>query len=323
MKEMIRSLPEQIIAGKRLAEQISLPKIKDIKNIVVSGMGGSAIGGDLLFDILSKELSVTIYVNRSYSLPAFVNEDTLIFISSYSGNTEETLSSFRKAQEKTKNIICITSNGELAKESKFTTVKIPGGYQPRAAIGYLFTPMLVILSRIGIIKDKNKDIEECVKLLKSLTPDFDSDKGEPYALAEKLNGKVPIIYADFSFQSVTKRWSAQLNENSKTFAHYNIFPELNHNEIVGFGFPTFENFCIFLRDKEEHQQVKKRIDITKEIIGHSTSGIEDIWSKGESFLTRVFSLIYFGDWVSYWLAVIRKVDPTPVERISYLKKRLE
>lgn len=330
MREILKNFPDQLIEAKRLAQEVQLIEIKDIKNIVICGMGGSAIGGDLLFDVLREELSIPIYVNRGYSLPAFLSQDSLVFISSYSGNTEETLSSYREAMKKTKNIFCVTTNGILAKEarlSNFPIVKIPGGLQPRAALGYLFTPMLVILSRIKLIKDKSSDIEECIDLLKELSISFDSEDSEPYNLAKLLLDKearlkMPIIYADLSFQSVAKRWVAQLNENSKVFAHYNLFSELNHNEIVGFGNPTIENFVVILRDKQEHPQIEKRIRITKEIIGPYTSGIKDIWSQGKSFLARAFSLIYFGDWTSYWLAVLRKVDPVPVERIDYLKKRL-
>lgn len=320
MKEVLVNFSNQLKeASKRKWD--NLPCINNLSNIVVCGMGGSAISGDLLAGYLQDEIKVPIIVNRGYKLPRFVNEDSLVFISSYSGNTEETLSAYEKAIKLTKNILCITSGGKLQTLNPKYTIKIPAGYQPRCALGWLFVPMLIASHKLNIITNKNDELEESISLLLELSKEFELDKSSPYKVAESLLGKLPIIYSDLRFLAVARRWVAQLNENSKQFAHYNAFAELNHNEIVGFGEPKIDTFLIILKDKSYNPRINLRIELTKQMFSPHTE-IQEIESKGNSLLARFFYLIYFGDWVSYWLAIIKGIDPTPIERIDWLKKEL-
>lgn len=322
MKEVLLDFPNQIRDASKTSWDVGLPPKFKPSNIVCCGMGGSAIGGDLLSNLLKDQIDIPVFVNRDYELPNFVGEKTLVFISSYSGNTEETLSAYREATLRTKNIVCITSGGKIESSNPKYILKVPSGYQPRCALGWLFVPMIVILHRLGIIKDPSSDLEESIELLSRLGKEFGLEKSNPYKLANKLMGKMPIIYSDLRFGAVARRWAGQLNENAKQFAHFNVFSELNHNEIVGFsGEPKIPCLTVILKDRGYNERIKLRIEITKRIISPYTE-IEKVESEGKSLLARFFSLIYMGDWTSYWLATLKGIDPIPVERIEQLKKEL-
>lgn len=321
MKEVLLNFPNQVRDAAKASWKVELlPKFKP-SSIVICGMGGSAIGGDLLAGLLKDQVDIPVFVNRDYGLPNFVGERTFVFISSYSGNTEETLSAYKEATYRTKNIVCITSGGKLASSNPKYILKVPSGYQPRCALGWLLIPMIVFLHRLGLIRNPSSDLEESIELLSRLGEEFGNNKSNPHGLAKKLMGKMPIIYSDLRFGAVARRWAGQLNENAKQFAHFNVFSELNHNEIVGCGEPKIPCLTVLLKDKGYNERIKLRIEITKRIISPYTK-IEEIESKGESLLARFFSLIYFGDWTSYWLATLKNIDPTPVGRIEWLKKEL-
>jgi glucose/mannose-6-phosphate isomerase len=305
------------------------PEYAKAKRIVVAGLGGSAIGGDLLFTYLAEELGIPLHVSRDYQLPAFVDKETLFFAVSYSGNTEETLSAYSEAVSRSAKIVGITSGGELKKRCKDMgkpVILVPGGMPPRTALGYLFFPMLVTLEQLKMVTDKSGEIRETITLLKELSEKYHSfPDNSATALVKKLYGRIPIIYGSRNNSAVALRWRTQINENSKTLAFHHLFPEMNHNEIVGWEKleQITQNFrVVILRDKGESPRVKTRIEITKSIIGDVPSGIDEVSSEGESLLARLFSLICLGDFVSFYLAVISGVDPTPVERIDTLKKRL-
>jgi glucose/mannose-6-phosphate isomerase len=299
-----------------------LPKIDKLKNIVLCGMGGSAISGDLLNCYVQDEIAVPILVNRKYEVPKFVDQNSIVFISSYSGNTEEVLSAYKEAITRTSNILCITSGGEIERLNPNYIFKIPKGYPPRGALGWLFIPLILALEKLNIIKTKNKEIEETISLLKKFGEEFKLNNSTPYRLANKLVEKLPIIYSDQKFFPIAMRWVTQLNENSKQLAHYNVFSELNHNEVVGFGEPNIKTFLIILKDKKYNSRINMRIELTKKLYSPYTE-IQEIEAYGDSLLARIFYLIYFGDWVSYWLAVIKGVDPMPVKRIDWLKRELK
>lgn len=322
MREVLINFYTQISDAYNASININLPDVKKISNIVICGMGGSAISGDLLSLYLYDEIKIPIFVNRRYDLPNFVNSKSLIFISTYSGNTEETLSCYSLAKKRTKNIICITTGGKLFSFSTKYFLELPKGYQPRCALGWLFIPLIVILMRLGMIKNKDAEIKDSISLLKELSIKYNAENSFPYKLAKELLGKFIIIYSDSKWLGVARRWSAQFNENSKVFSHYNEFSELNHNEIVGFGNPSLPYAVIYLIDKSYNERIKKRFDLSKEIFSHF-SNIYEIESMGDSLLARIFSLIYIGDWTSYWLAVLQNIDPTPIERIDWLKQCLQ
>jgi len=313
MLKVIKDFPNQC------REALSLPKglsiSNDINNIVVAGMGGSAIGGDLLKGYMN-DANIPIYVNRDYKLPGFVDENSLVFAVSYSGNTEETLSSLKDAKEKNAQVIGITSGGKLAIECK-KVIKIPLGFQPRAALGYLFFPMLGVLHNSNIARVKNEDLNEMIETLKH------TDKFNDYAqkLAKNLKGKIPIIYASDAFGAVAMRWKTQINENAKMPAFYNVFSEMNHNEIAGYQGMDRNFAAVIIRDKHDNSRIKKRMDVCKEIM-EANANVEEVETQGNSLLVRMFSAIYLGDFVSYYLALWNRVDPGPVEVIEGMKKKL-
>lgn len=313
MLQAIKDFPRQC------REALSLPKglsiSGEINNIVVAGMGGSAIGGDLL-KIYLNDANIPVHVSRGYKLPKFVNENSLVFAVSYSGNTEETLSSLKDAKEKNAQIIGITSNGKIAGECK-KVIKIPSGFQPRAALGYLFFPMLGVLHNSNIARVKNEDLNEMLEILKH------TDKFNDYAqkLAKPLKGKIPIVYASEAFGAVAMRWKTQINENAKLPAFYNVFSEMNHNEIAGYQGMDKNFAAVIIRDKYDNERIKKRMDVCKEIIG-ARIDVEEVETQGNSLLARMFSAVHLGDFVSYHLALWNRVDPGPVEVIEYMKRKI-
>src|SRR3989338_5305510 len=255
MLQAIRDFPKQCREALALPKGLSVPG--EVKNIVIAGMGGSAIGGDLL-RVYMHSSKIPIYISRDYTVPGFVDSGSLVFAVSYSGNTEETLSSYYDAYEKRAKIIAITSGGKLGDECD-KVIKVPAGLQPRAALGYLFFPMLGILHNTGIAKVKNSELNEMIDLLKQTEKFNDLGAG----LSKKLKDKTPIIYSSEALGAIAFRWKTQINENAKMPAFYNVFSEMNHNEIAGYQGMSKEFAAVLIRDKYDNEQIKKRMDICK------------------------------------------------------------
>ncbi len=314
MIKVIEDFPQQCRTALELPKGMTVSG--KIDKIVIAGMGGSAVGGDLLRLYMS-ESKIPVFVVRDYKVPNFVDENTLFFAVSYSGNTEETIAAFDDAQRKKAKIIAVTSGGQLASKAK-KVIKIPSGLQPRAALGYLFFPALGVLANSGIADVKNNEIVEMLDIL-SKTEDF-KIAGE--RIAKHIGLRTPLVYASEAFSAVAYRWKTQFNENSKVAAFTHVFSELNHNEIVGYQNINKNDFIvIFIRDKFDNDRIKKRMDITKEIIS-SRVDVEEIFTRGEYLLSRLFSGVYYGDFASYYLAIQNRTDPTPVNVIENLKKKL-
>ncbi len=312
-KKVLEDFPLQCRKALELPKGMALSY--DINNIVVCGMGGSAIGGDLLKTYLNQTMPVI--VNKDYELPQFVSENSLVFLVSYSGNTEETLSCYKDAIKKGAKVVAISSNGKLAEQCK-KTIRIPAGMQPRAAIAYLFFPMIGMLHNSGIIEVKNEELNEMLNTIKDVH--YYDEAGE--ALAKKMKNKIPIIYSSRLLEPIAYRFKTQINENSKLPAFHHVFPEMNHNELVGYKNMDRKIFItILIRDKEDHPRIKKRMDICRDIFEKRVD-VEEIETKGDYLLSRMFSAIYLGDFASYYLAVLNHEDPTPVNIIEYLKKEL-
>lgn len=332
--QFIRQMPAQITNSITLTEKLSLRKLPtDFANIVFTGMGGSAIAGDLLNAYIESELTVPFLLNRNYRLPNFVNDKTLVFVCSYSGNTEETLSATRQALERNAIIVGLTSGGQLqklAEKKGFPCIQLPEGSPPRQALGYMFFSVLHFMENLGIVKSKQSEIDETVKVLIELRERNDPQNTKTHNLgkhiAQKLYKKVPIIYTASKFlYPVVIRWRNQFNENSKTLAFSNVFPELNHNEIMGCESPKelLLNFnIVLLRDKSETQTNRRRLEITRDMLRKCGLPIFEVFSEGESLLTRMFSQIYLGDWVSYYLALLYGKDPIRIDSIQHLKEAL-
>ena len=302
-------------------------------NIVIAGMGGSAIGGDLVKAVLNDQSPIPIFVHRNYILPAFVTSQTLFIAASYSGNTEETLKSVETAYARGAEIIAVTSGGKLkafVNEYHLPCLLIPSGQPPRASLGYLSIPILLSLTRMGFAPNLSltRDLEEAIGLLAQMAEDFHPDVSDnlPKQLAQQLHGKLPVLYAPQELEAVAMRWKGQISENSKSLAYYNVFPEMNHNEIEGWKhIPALtKQFCVLqLRDPIAPPQTNRRMDITTDLIRQHTAGVTQVYSQGQSFLARLFSFIAIGDWTSFYLAILYEQDPTPVARIEELKRRLK
>ena len=286
-----------------------------VDNIVIAGMGGSAIGGDILRSMSSK---IPVFVVRDYNLPDFVSENTLVFAVSYSGNTEETISAFEDAQRKKAKIIAVTSGGLISTMAK-KVIKVPQGIMPRAALGYLFFPMLGVLVNSRLIAVSDDEIKEMLDVLS----DVEYFKAKGQEIAQKINSRTPLIYSSELLKPVAYRWKTQLNENSKVASFCHSFSELCHNEIVGYQTAKRDRFVsIFIRDLQDNERIKKRMNITKDIILTKVD-VEEVFTKGGSLLARMFFAIYLGDFASYYLALSNKIDPTAVSVIENLKKRLK
>lgn len=334
MCSILLDFPRQYQQAHHLAGKFILPEeFGNVRNIVVSGMGGSAIGGDLLRSLFSGVCPVPIVINRNYSIPEFVNEETLFIAASYSGNTEETLSAFKAAISKQAKVITISTGGELENYSKAAGTphfSIPlRGIQPRCAFGYLFIPMTVFLSKLGLIPDCTSEIEEAVELLthtaQRLSPGIPVEENEAKQIARAVYDRLPVVYASQNyFDVVAMRWKGQFNENSKMMSFHNIIPEMNHNEIVGWGIPadvTSRCIAVFLCDNADIPKIRKRIDITRDLLSAETQTIT-VQAHGDSPLAKALYLIYVGDFASYYLAILNGVDPTPIARINLFKSKL-
>jgi glucose/mannose-6-phosphate isomerase len=333
MYKCILDFPAQVEEAFKIGKSAIVPfKPRNLTSIVITGLGGSAIGGDLLRAYLADEILVPITVNRHYTLPEFVGTKTLVIVSSYSGNTEETISAHKDATKRKAKVLCISTGGEvteLARKNKQPCIKIPGGLQPRAALGYSFFPLLMALAKAGFIQSKENDIKETIALLKMKAQEYgspNSNTNPPLELAGRIRGRLPIIYSSsHQLDAINLRWRGQIEENAKQLAYGNLLPEMNHNELVGWNMLKellAKTSVIFLRDKGEHARVSVREEITKKIVSQYAAGVNEVWSQGLSLLTRMFSLIQFGDWVSFYLAILNNQDPTPVKAIEHLKNEL-
>jgi glucose/mannose-6-phosphate isomerase len=334
MSGHLESFPAHLSEASEIGRRAELGVSGDgVSSVVVLGMGGSAIGGELASGLLSSELGVPFEVVRGYELPAHVGASTLVIVSSYSGNTEETLSSYRAAAGSGARIICSTTGGEvarLASEWGHDRVTIPGGLPPRAALAFGLVPMLVILSRLGLTADPAAQLSDAVAVCEDNVRLFGLDvpvaANPAKSLAEWLKTGVPVVYGTVPMTCVVAtRWAGQISENAKTVAHVNVLPEMNHNEIVGWSGPRTlagEGRVVFLRDSGDNPRVAHRIAFTIDEIARTGAQVREVESRGATKLGRLLSLVGVGDYVSFYLALLNGVDPTPVEPIDRLKASL-
>ena len=334
MFDVLKNFYNQIKDAVQIAEKIDVTNFdtSEIKNIVVNGLGGSAIGGDFARSYTNYEIAVPIFVNRNYSLPSFVNSNTLSIISSYSGNTEETNSAYNESIKRNCKIISISSGGSVEKTAianNHLLVKIPGGLQPRCALGYSFFTLIILLSKLGFIKNLSPDIDAVISKIEKksmLYSDYNSEENPAIKLANTLKGKLPVVYSSVDILDVVNlRWRGQLSENAKVLAYGNFYPEMNHNELVGWKLNEDilkKIVVLMLEDGEDNERIKLRMEITSGIIKNYANDIIKLKGEGKNKLERIFDLVYLGDWVSYYLAIINKIDPTPVEAIDFLKNKL-
>ena len=332
MNELISSFSQQLEDAYSGFQKLSLSSFeksdRKIANIVVVGLGGSGIGGNLVQTITRILLKIPCQVCKTYNLPSYIDENTLLIASSFSGNTEETLASLEEAQRKGAYIACLTSGGnveKIANQKGFDLVPLKSlAACPRAHLPYSVTSLLLLLNHYGLIEiDFEKEIKETVA---SLNKDNEIIKKEAKQLAVSLKGKFPILYADAILEPMLIRFQQQINENAKQLCHVAVFPEMNHNELVGWHMPKeilSKIHILLFHSDYDHERVSKRMEICETIFNKHTAAITHIFAKGNSFLEQVFYLIYLTDWVSYYLAEENGVDPFPVEVINYLKSSLQ
>jgi glucose/mannose-6-phosphate isomerase len=300
--------------------------------VAICGMGGSAIAGDLVLGAYRDRLRYPAQVLRDYYLPGWVGENTLVVLSSYSGETEETLTCAMQATERNALCIAITSGGKLAghyREVGVPIIDIPGGLQPRAALMYLLAPLAVVLNRMEVFPDISADLDEAEAGLRSAADAYRHsvpfEANPAKQLATILGDSVPMIWGAETTSAVARRWKGQINENAKIPAYWAEIPELNHNEIVG-----FENLgplgplsqIVELRDPRQHRQNQRRFELTRELVEPRVKGVVEVMAEGRGALARVLDLVMLGDYVSLYMALLRETDPAPVELITRLKDRL-
>jgi glucose/mannose-6-phosphate isomerase len=304
--------------------------------LVFAGMGGSAIAGDLLRCTMqgyAVQQFATI-VNRSYEIPAGTNAQTAVILSSYSGNTEETLAAYNAAQVLTKQLLCISTGGELSRRAErdgVPCIQIPDGLQPRCAVAYSFLPVLITLLLHGNVAPELRasllgTIEHLPEFLETKAADYakpDAASNPAYALAERLQGTIPVFYSSPVMEAVNLRWRGQMQENAKHLAFGNIVPEMNHNEINGWVLPDDlqKRFtAVFLRNRSnKHQRVDTRFEAMKNILQPKVHEVIELHAEGDTLLMEMFSLLYLADWTTYWLALLNGQDPSTIDDITALK----
>lgn len=329
----IYHFPDHMKEALDIGQSIVLKRdYSPVNNVVIAGMGGSAIGGDVIRGLMERHLKCPIVVSRHYELPSWVNENTLVICSSYSGNTEETLSAFTDALEKNAQICGVTTGGKLGgvlTEHGLDKVTIPAGLQPRAALAYSFIPTLFLLDTFELFdKPFLSNLQETIDFLSRVRGEFSlaSEENSIFTMARNMYQTLPVIYAQTnSLAVVANRLKGQLAENSKMLAFYNELPELNHNEIVGWENNTAilkKISLIWLQDEADHEHVTLRQMITEEVLTGLPENQYHLSGTATTYFTRFLELIHLSDWLSYWCAVLHGTDPTPVHKISMLKERL-
>lgn len=324
MKELLKQFPKDLNEAIKIAEAASFKSFKgEINNVVICGMGGSGIGGTIASQIIYNSCKLPVVCCKSYQLPAFANKNTLVIASSYSGNTEETISCIQQAGIKNCEVVVLTSGGvllDIAKQKGYNYIQIPSGQPPRSAFGYSFPQLFFILKQYDVIASNHKE-----DFLSSATLIEKSHKEivkEAEKIAHQLKGKIPVIYAETFYSGVAVRFRQQLNENSKTLCWHHAIPEMNHNELVGWDINYPFIAPVFLVGGDESSRNNYRIDINKEIISPQVEEIITIKSKGHNRIERTLYLINICDWVSLFLAELNDADPELIKNIVFLKSKL-
>lgn len=332
MLKALRSFPESCENAIKTVERVNLfeEKLGGFKGVTIAGVGGSAIGGLILRDWLLMDCPISINVSRGYHLPGFVDKDTLVLIVSYSGNTEETISAFGEALERRSSIISITSGGEikrLSAEKDLPLISLPGGLQPRAALPNQFFSLAVVMRRLGFASKRWGEVDEALKVLRSLrqdlVPERTSAENPAKQLALSLKGLVPFVYGPRLFQAVAYRIGTQLNENSKIPAGSGFFPEAFHNAVMGCEGPekVRKNICaLVIQDSVESEEMRRKIDAFKGLFEPCLGDVLEIQSRGVGRLARMLSALYIGDYTSAYLGMLYGLDPSSGISITAIKR---
>lgn len=321
MRKVILNFPKQFSVGLEKAKDVKVSG--DFNQLVFCGVGGSALPAAILKMLnIFYEWPINIKIHRTYNLPSRISPRALIFTISYSGNTEEAISSYEIGKKRNLNIIGITTGGKLAKlckKDKTPFVKLTAEkIQPRQAVGYQLAAIIKVLSNSNIINDLDEEIEEISKKLKTKLFEKQGKK-----LANKIKDEIPIIYASDKFKALAQIWKINFNENSKSPAFWNYFPELNHNEMEGMSHTTRPFHVLILKDDDDNPRIKRRMDVTAKLLREKGLKADIIkFSKTKNLLVKIFSNYILSQWVSYYLALEYETDPSPVKTVEEFKKRL-
>lgn len=320
INQFTSQLTDALLVGAKA--QLNAPK-KEITSMVITGLGGSGIGGTIATQLVADQLKIPVAINNDYTLPKFVNENTLVIVSSFSGNTEETLEALKKAQTVNAEIACITSGGklaEIAKTKNYNLIILPKAFSPRAMLTYSVVQQFFLFNHYGLTD--NSFVRNIKSTVSFLEKEVDSIKDLAHQIALTLHTKTFVIYSESSIEGVAVRLRQQINENAKCLGWHHVIPEMNHNELVGWAGGKSEYTVLFLRSNHEHPRSKVRLDISTEIIKKYTPSVFELNAKGESLIEQSFYHILLGDWISVYLAELNQVDDVEVKVIDYLKGEL-
>ena len=330
MLDHLHRFPEQCrLAWEKILKFALPPEYSPVDKVVILGMGGSAIGGDIARRLALLESKVPVWVHRDYGLPPFVDRDTLVIASSYSGNTEETLSAFTASLKTPAKKLAITAGGrlkQLAEKEGIPVFSIDYQAPPRAAFPHSFVPLVGIFQKLGMLGDKSTDLKQALEILNQLSRDLAETR--PLAdnpakqLAAMLRGRLAVIYSGEIVSEVGRRWKTQLNENSKAWAFFELFPELNHNAVAGYGFPPElkdKILVVLLHSALLSPRGRLHYEATAKLLAESAIGYEVVEVAGKTALAQLMGLVLFGDYVSFYLAMLNETDPISLEAVDFVK----
>jgi len=334
MLNHIDNLPAQLGSAYELGMRLPLPEIKPVTNIIAAGMGGSAIGADLLAAYLSDRSTLPFIVHRDYGLPAFAaGRDTLVIISSHSGNTEEALSAFSTALERGCQVVVISTGGKLEEEglrAGVTVWKFEHTGQPRTAVGFSFGLLLALITRLGLVDDASAELEEACAVMSALQTRIKADvsllQNPAKRQAGQFVGRHVMIFASGFMTPVARRWKTQFNEVAKAFASFEALPEADHNTLAGIYNPSeqvFHEYAMFLATSLDHPRNQIRLQKTRELFMVEGVAADSFNAKGDSRMAQMWSALLFGDYVAYYLAILYDTDPTPIPPIVELKEAMK
>jgi len=324
MRELIEAFPEHLLNALEICADIRFKQHrKQIRNVVIAGLGGSGIGGKIVLDILAETSEIPFHVYNDYDIPAFVNKRTLFIACSYSGNTEETINAIGQAIQQDAEVAVLTSGGfleRIAVEKELNHIIIPGGFPPRAAFGLSSVAIFYILYKYVLIR--GFFIPQVEEIAQYLQDNQEQIAQMAKSVAREIKGTTPVIYSDAKYEGAAIRLRQQINENSKMLCWHHVFPEMNHNELVGWAGGSENHSVIMFKTRDMHERTAIRMDLCKDIIKKYTNKVYEIVAQGESRIQRAYYLIHFGDWLSYFLSQENEVDPIEIEVIDYLKGEL-
>lgn len=325
MNELIERFAEQLTEAMQIGSEAEItPHHKPVYKVYVAGLGGSGIGANFVQEFIREECPIPYTVGKGYTIPKYVDENTLAICSSYSGNTEETLNSFNQMLETGAKIVIISSGGKLIEEAKkrnLDYIQVPGNWpSPRACLGYSITQQLYVMYRLGFISDKFEgELKSTIDLIKY---DKESIQDSAKQVADRIHDKLPVIYTTDRNEAVAVRLRQQINENAKMLCWHHVIPEMNHNELVGWTEKHEDMAVIYLRNHDDYKRNQVRIKINQDIISKYTDTIIDIYSKGNSLIEKSMYLVHLGDWISWYLSVHKGADSIEITVIDYLKSEL-